>query len=116
MRWWLRNATRNFWRMSVVNRRSLKKEKKQRIEAQHAILKLQQLPYIIKFWGKSYIPELGTVLVYEWASHGALKELYEQYDLYWYDKLRTAVNICCGLPFYNSSSRYSMRQHLGKVL
>ncbi|CAG8485287.1 12379_t:CDS:2 [Acaulospora morrowiae] len=73
---------------------------KQKNEVQLAILeKIPHSSYIIKFWGKSYCPDLGTVLVYEWASHGTLKSLYEEYELEWYDKLRIAVNICRGIVF-----------------
>ncbi|CAI2167195.1 5919_t:CDS:2 [Funneliformis geosporum] len=70
-----------------------------RIQAQLAILNcLQSSNKIIKFHGKSVIDDY-TVLVFDWAEHGNLKNLYEQGPLNWVDKLNIAHDISNGLVF-----------------
>ncbi|CAG8547433.1 815_t:CDS:2 [Acaulospora morrowiae] len=77
----------------------VEKSEKQRIQAQLAILgKLQQSPQVIKFWGLSNVNN-DTVLVYEWAQYGTLKEVYEKFELDWHRKLKIAIDICRGIAF-----------------
>ncbi|CAB4444251.1 unnamed protein product [Rhizophagus irregularis] len=53
---------------------------------------------ILKFYGVS---KIGTdsMLIFEWAGRGTLKELYENKNINWHYKVRIALNICRGLVF-----------------
>ncbi|CAG8847110.1 9363_t:CDS:1, partial [Gigaspora margarita] len=41
-------------------------------------------------------------MVFEWADKGNLKELYEQNDINWDEKVHIALDICQGLIFLQS--------------
>ncbi|CAG8600476.1 22819_t:CDS:2 [Cetraspora pellucida] len=59
---------------------------------------LQRCRYIIKFHGISKV-DGHTVLVYDWADKGNLKDYYSTKPLLWKSKLQIARDICYGLNF-----------------
>src|SRR4051794_16044278 len=63
--------------------------------------KLMDSPNILKFYGISTL-EGKTIMVFEWAELGSLKELYENKDISWRAKASIALNICRGLIFVHS--------------
>ncbi|RIA93093.1 kinase-like domain-containing protein [Glomus cerebriforme] len=65
------------------------------------LMKLSECKYILKFYGISTI-ENRNVMVFDWAEHGTLRELYEQKDINWHYKVRIALEICRGLIFLQS--------------
>ncbi|RHZ78091.1 hypothetical protein Glove_168g253 [Diversispora epigaea] len=73
-----------------------------KIQEHLAILgKLRESPNIIRFYGLSYT-ENSDVMVFEWAEHGSLKELYCKFDIAWHVKVQIALGICRGLAFLHS--------------
>ncbi|RHZ63719.1 hypothetical protein Glove_328g19 [Diversispora epigaea] len=71
----------------------------QRIQTELAILRLLGMcSNIITFHGLSSI-EQEDVMVFEWASHGNLKEVYTGYTISWTKKLQFISDIFCGLSF-----------------
>ncbi|CAG8518003.1 11739_t:CDS:10 [Funneliformis mosseae] len=68
-------------------------QKAQWFQAQLSILgKLQDSPNILKFYGFSYV-ESHPVMVFEWAEHGNLREVYNTYEISWVAKrLRNGGN------------------------
>ncbi|CAG8838331.1 45813_t:CDS:2, partial [Gigaspora margarita] len=74
----------------------------QRIQVQLVILgKLKECPNILRFYGLSNVND-NQVMVFEWADKGNLKELYEQNDINWDEKVHIALDICRGLIFLQS--------------
>ncbi|CAG8822079.1 28037_t:CDS:2, partial [Gigaspora margarita] len=74
----------------------------QRIQAQLVILeKLKEFPNILRFYGLSNVND-NQVMVFEWTDKGNLKELYEQNDINWDEKVHIALDICRGLIFLQS--------------
>ncbi|CAB4480732.1 unnamed protein product [Rhizophagus irregularis] len=72
------------------------------IQKHLAILeKLNICPYIIQFYGLSEICE-KNVMVFEWAEHGNLRELYLNNNIRWDAKISIARDICRGLAFLHS--------------
>ncbi|RHZ46439.1 hypothetical protein Glove_621g60 [Diversispora epigaea] len=73
-----------------------------KIQGELAILeKLRDAPNIIRFYGLSNVDN-SKVMVFEWADHGSLRELYCKYDIAWHGKVRIALDICRGLTFLHS--------------
>ncbi|CAG8443961.1 6766_t:CDS:2 [Dentiscutata heterogama] len=70
-----------------------------------ALLKLFFCPYIINFYGISYI-ENSEVMIYDWAPYSNLREMYSKYDIDWPTKLRFARDIFNGLVFMHQFSLY----------
>ncbi|CAG8443211.1 7211_t:CDS:10 [Diversispora eburnea] len=71
----------------------------QRVQTELAILSLLgKCTHIITFYGLSSI-EQDDVMVFEWASHGNLKEVYTDYTISWTKKLQFISDIFCGLSF-----------------
>jgi tRNA A-37 threonylcarbamoyl transferase component Bud32 len=72
------------------------------IQKHLAILeKLNICPYIIQFHGLSEISE-KNVMVFEWAEHGNLREIYLNNKIRWDAKISIARDICRGLAFLHS--------------
>lgn len=72
------------------------------IQKHLAILeKLNICPYIIQFYGLSEIYE-KNVMVFEWAEHGNLREMYEKNLIRWEAKISIVRDICRGLAFLHS--------------
>ncbi|GET02857.1 kinase-like domain-containing protein [Rhizophagus clarus] len=72
------------------------------IQKHLAILeKLNICPYIIQFHGLSEISE-KNVMVFEWAEHGNLREIYLNNNIRWDAKISIARDICRGLAFLHS--------------
>ncbi|CAG8631964.1 3718_t:CDS:2 [Dentiscutata heterogama] len=68
-------------------------------ESELAIIKKLGLsPQVLKFYGHSEIDN-KRVMIFEWAEHGSLKELYENYDIPWTRKIQIAKDILLGLLF-----------------
>ncbi|RHZ83162.1 hypothetical protein Glove_99g178 [Diversispora epigaea] len=65
--------------------------------------KLNSCTNLIKFYGLSTLEfdltTSNTIIVYEWAELGNLKNLYEKYTIDWDMKFEIAVGICRGLLF-----------------
>jgi serine/threonine protein kinase len=62
------------------------------------LMKLSECNHILGFYGVSKIDYIN-VMVFEWAQHGTLKELYEKKDIQWHYKVKIALKICRGLIF-----------------
>ncbi|KAF0541341.1 kinase-like protein [Gigaspora margarita] len=60
--------------------------------------KLSQSPYILQFYGLSYIDN-HDVMVFDWAENGTLKDIYTNYDIPWTRKIRIIRDLCRGLAF-----------------
>ncbi|PKC14315.1 kinase-like protein [Rhizophagus irregularis] len=74
----------------------------QKIQKHLAILeKLNICPYIIQFHGLSKICE-ENVMVFEWAEHKTLRDLYLSFKISWEAKISIARDICRGLAFLHS--------------
>ncbi|CAG8777450.1 18235_t:CDS:2, partial [Acaulospora morrowiae] len=74
----------------------------QKIKTQLVILgKLKDSPNILKFYGLSEVSD-REVMVFEWAEHGSLKEVYERHDISWRSKVQVALDICRGLVFLHT--------------
>ncbi|GET02864.1 kinase-like domain-containing protein [Rhizophagus clarus] len=74
----------------------------QKIQKHLAILeKLNICPYIIQFHGLSKIDE-ENVMVFEWAEHKTLRDLYLGFKITWEAKVSIARDICRGLAFLHS--------------
>ncbi|GBB84210.1 hypothetical protein RclHR1_10830001 [Rhizophagus clarus] len=64
--------------------------------------KLETCPYIIQFYGLSEVNE-ENVMVFEWAEHGTLREVYLKYNnIKWEIKVSIARDICRGLGFLHN--------------
>ncbi|KAF0541495.1 kinase-like protein [Gigaspora margarita] len=64
--------------------------------------KLGQYQYILHFYGLSHADtDVGNreVMVFEWAHHGTLKELYNKFDIPWPRKIQIVRDICLGIVF-----------------
>ncbi|CAG8607915.1 41972_t:CDS:2 [Gigaspora margarita] len=61
-------------------------------------LKLGTCPFIIGFYGLSKVDH-NTVMVFDWAEYGNLKEMYTNYEIKWHTKLKLARGILNGLAF-----------------
>ncbi|CAG8747996.1 14380_t:CDS:2 [Rhizophagus irregularis] len=59
---------------------------------------LSDCNHILKFYGVSKIG-IDSMMIFEWAGRGTLRELYEKKDINWHCKVRIALNICRGLVF-----------------
>ncbi|CAG8697030.1 7084_t:CDS:2 [Gigaspora margarita] len=64
---------------------------------------LGQSQYILHFYGLSNVDN-RDVMVFDWADHGTLKELYSSYDIPWTRKIRILRDICRGLVFLRSAN------------
>jgi serine/threonine protein kinase len=74
----------------------------QKIQKQLVIFKkLKESPNILKFYGLSNLND-NHVMVFEWAEKGNLRELYNNNDIDWDDKIPIALDICRGLIFLHS--------------
>jgi serine/threonine protein kinase len=74
----------------------------QKIQKHLAILeKLNICPYIIQFHGLSKIGE-ENVMIFEWAEHKTLRDLYLNFKISWEAKISIARDICRGLAFLHS--------------
>ncbi|GBB95590.1 hypothetical protein RclHR1_02570024 [Rhizophagus clarus] len=62
------------------------------------LMKLTECKHILRFYGISSV-ENHSVMVFEWAERGSLKQLYEQKDIQFHYKVRIALEICRGLTF-----------------
>ncbi|CAG8705719.1 13811_t:CDS:2, partial [Acaulospora morrowiae] len=79
----------------------------EKLESQLAILeKLHHCDYIHRFYGILNAGEDEKIMVYGWAEHGNLKEVYEKYSIPWGKKLSIALGICRGLVFLNATKIY----------
>ncbi|CAG8777823.1 9960_t:CDS:2 [Gigaspora margarita] len=68
-------------------------------ETELAILgKLGQSPKILTFYGCSDINN-SKVMIFEWAEHGNLKEVYDKFDIPWTRRIRIARDVLLGLLF-----------------
>ncbi|GBB83279.1 hypothetical protein RclHR1_10000002 [Rhizophagus clarus] len=77
-----------------------------RIKAELSILNsIQSSNKIIKFHGQSEING-HPVLIFDWAEHGNLKDLYEKITLTWVEKLKIAHDIASGLVFLQACNVY----------
>ncbi|RIB27201.1 kinase-like domain-containing protein [Gigaspora rosea] len=65
------------------------------------IRKLGQSPYILRFYGLSYIDN-SNVMVFDWAEYGNLKELNSHYIIPWPRKIQIIRDICRGILFLRS--------------
>ncbi|CAG8441653.1 6247_t:CDS:2 [Dentiscutata heterogama] len=74
-----------------------------RYQTELAILgKLSKLPYILPFYGLSRADTCDgnrEVMVFEWAHHGTLTELYNNFDIPWARKILIVRDICRGIVF-----------------
>ncbi|PKY45724.1 kinase-like protein [Rhizophagus irregularis] len=61
-------------------------------------MKLSECKHILRFYGVSSV-ENYSVMVFEWAERGSLRQLYEQKDIQFHYKVRIALEICRGLIF-----------------
>lgn len=76
----------------------------QKIQTELAIIRLLgKCTKIILFNGLSDVDQ-QTVMVFEWASFGNLKELYTNYDISWTTKLQFIKDIFSGLYFMHNSN------------
>jgi hypothetical protein len=75
------------------------------IQRHLAILKkLEVCKYIIQFYGLSEINE-ENVMVFEWAEHGTLREVYLKHNnIKWEEKVSIVRDICRGLAFLHSKN------------
>ncbi|CAG8515152.1 1314_t:CDS:10 [Funneliformis caledonium] len=64
---------------------------------------LSYSPNVLKFYGLSYV-ENHQVMVFEWAEHGNLREVYNTYEISWVAKVSIALGICRGIIFLHSCS------------
>ncbi|CAG8465022.1 14290_t:CDS:2 [Rhizophagus irregularis] len=62
------------------------------------LMKLSECKHILRFYGISSV-ENYSVMVFEWAERGSLRQLYEQKDIQFHYKVRIALEICRGLIF-----------------
>ncbi|CAG8772331.1 23271_t:CDS:2 [Gigaspora margarita] len=64
--------------------------------------KLSKSPYILHFYGLSRA-DTGDgnreIMVFEWAYHGTLTELYDKFDIPWTRKIQITRDICRGIIF-----------------
>ncbi|RHZ49006.1 hypothetical protein Glove_535g16 [Diversispora epigaea] len=75
----------------------------QKIQTELVILRLLgKCPKIISFLGLSDVDQ-NSVMVFEWASNGNLKELYTEYEIAWPTKLQFIRDIFNGLLFMHRS-------------
>ncbi|CAG8687986.1 3529_t:CDS:2, partial [Dentiscutata heterogama] len=79
------------------------KDKSHDFEIELAILGiLGQSQYILHFYGLSNIDN-RDVMVFDWADHGTLREVYSSYDIPWTRKICILRDICRGLVFLRSA-------------
>ncbi|CAG8809783.1 6882_t:CDS:2 [Gigaspora margarita] len=66
-----------------------------------SILEKLDSPYIRRFYGLSYV-DTQKVMVFDWAEHGSLKDLYNAYNIPWTRKIQIIRDIYRGLVFLHS--------------
>ncbi|KAF0400564.1 kinase-like protein [Gigaspora margarita] len=64
---------------------------------------LSHSPYVLKFYGLSHVDRYD-VMVFDWAEHGTLKELYNKHDIPWARKIQIVRDICRGLVSLRSAN------------
>ncbi|RIB26912.1 kinase-like domain-containing protein [Gigaspora rosea] len=96
---------RKFYKNFVdVACKPIRDEQNDEFKLQLEILRiLGQSPYVLKFYGLSCV-DCFDVMVFDWAEHGTLKELYNKFDIPWTRKIQIIRDICRGLISLRSAS------------